>query len=153
MQAETARFVAISRASSPDSPACWPDSARASSPPTTEFVTHVPVAKGRKPQAEQRMVEFDIHHSFLPAFLGGSPYIQTYRRGVKPDRATAHLATEDLDEGPIIEQDVMRVGQSMSAPDLERAGADNERIILVQTVHGHRDGRPFDHENRTVILG
>jgi hypothetical protein len=49
-------------------------------------VTHVPVAKGRKPQAEQRMVELDIHHSFLPAFLGGSPYIQTYRRGVKLDR-------------------------------------------------------------------
>jgi hypothetical protein len=87
MQADSARFVAISRASSPGSPACWPGSARASSPPTTEFdVTHVPVAKGRKPQAEQRMVELDIHHSFLPAFLGGSPYIETYRRGVKLDR-------------------------------------------------------------------
>jgi hypothetical protein len=124
MQADTARFVAISRSSSPGSPGCWPDSARASSPPAVEFdVIHVPVAKGRRPQAEQRMVMFDIHHSFLPAFMGGSPYIQTYRRGVKLDRRDRAPRTAHLDGGPIIEEDAMRVGQSMSAPDLERVGA------------------------------
>jgi|SRR5581483_2717659 len=144
---------------------------------------HVPVEQGRKPQAEQKMIELlagnvdlvvlarymqilsgdflrrigcpviNIHHSFLPAFMGASPYVQAHQRGVKLIGATAHYATEDLDEGPIIEQDVMRVRQSMSARDLERVGADIERIVLARAVHWHLDDRLFIHENRTVMLG
>jgi formyltetrahydrofolate deformylase len=144
---------------------------------------HVPVEEGRKPRAEQEMLELlagnvdlvvlarymqilsgdflhrvgcpviNIHHSFLPAFVGANPYIQAFRRGVKLIGATAHYATEELDEGPIIEQDVMRVRQSMSAHDLERVGADIERIVLARAVQWHLDDRLFVHENRTVMLG
>jgi formyltetrahydrofolate deformylase len=144
---------------------------------------HVPVEEGRKPQAEQQMLELlagnadvvvlarymqilsgdfldgigcpviNIHHSFLPAFVGASPYLQARQRGVKLIGATAHYVTEDLDEGPIIEQDVMRVRQSMSAHDLERVGADIERIVLARAVQWHLDDRLFVHENRTVMLG
>ena len=73
----------------------------------------------------------NIHHSFLPAFIGAAPYRRAKERGVKLVGATAHYVTEDLDEGPIIEQDVVRVDHRHSVEDLTRLGADVERVVLV----------------------
>ena len=143
---------------------------------------HIPVTKATKAEAERRQLELlrgnvdlvvmarymqilsgdflaqigcpviNIHHSFLPAFMGANPYAQAKARGVKLIGATAHYATEDLDEGPIIEQDVMRVTHALTAEVLQRRGADVERMVLARAVAWHCDDRIFRHGNATVVL-
>ena len=94
----------------------------------------------------------NIHHSFLPAFQGGKPYHQAYGRGVKRIGATAHYATLDLDEGPIIEQDVVRVSHRDTPRDLVRKGRDVERTVLSRAVSWHLDGRVLVYDNKTVVF-
>jgi formyltetrahydrofolate deformylase len=143
---------------------------------------HVPVAEGAKPQAEERMVELlggnaellilarymqvlsaeflervdvpaiNIHHSFLPAFPGANPYARAHERGVKLIGATAHYVTEDLDDGPIIDQDVVRVDDRQSAEDLERVGRDVERLVLSRAVSLHLQDRVIVDGRRTVVF-
>jgi formyltetrahydrofolate deformylase len=143
---------------------------------------HVPVAKGEKPAAEARMLElldgeFDlvvlarymqiltggfldalgvpainIHHSFLPAFVGAGPYAQAKERGVKLVGATAHYVTEDLDEGPIIEQDVARVSHRDTVADITRRGADVERSVLARAVAAHCADRVVVTGRTTLVF-
>ena len=143
---------------------------------------HIPVTKATKPEAEQRQIELlagkvdfivmarymqilsgdflerigcpviNIHHSFLPAFAGAEPYAQAYRRGVKLIGATAHYATEDLDEGPIIEQEVSRVTHRHDPQYLAYIGRDLERVVLARAVNWHLQDRVIVHENRTVVF-
>lgn len=94
----------------------------------------------------------NIHHSFLPAFAGGKPYHQAAERGVKLIGATAHYATEHLDEGPIIEQDVIRTTHKDSIRDLIRKGRDVERNVLGRAVRWHLEHRVLVHQNRTVVF-
>jgi formyltetrahydrofolate deformylase len=94
----------------------------------------------------------NIHHSFLPAFVGGKPYHQAHERGVKLIGATAHYATADLDEGPIIEQDVIRSGHSDTVVDLVRKGKDVERQVLSRAVRWHLEDRVLVYGNRTVVF-
>ncbi|MET7519223.1 formyltetrahydrofolate deformylase [Streptomyces sp. NPDC005480] len=94
----------------------------------------------------------NIHHSFLPAFIGAGPYAKAKERGVKLVGATAHFVTEDLDEGPIIEQEVVRVTHADSAADLQRRGADVERAVLSRAVAWHSEDRVLRHENHTVVF-
>ncbi|WP_102191590.1 formyltetrahydrofolate deformylase [Microbacterium aurantiacum] len=94
----------------------------------------------------------NIHHSFLPAFIGANPYARAKDRGVKLIGATAHYATADLDEGPIIEQDVTRVTHSESAAELQSRGADVERLVLARAVQWHAEDRVIVHGRSTVIL-
>lgn len=142
---------------------------------------HVAVEKGRKPEAESEMLELldgscdlvvlarymqilsgdfldrlavpviNIHHSFLPAFAGAGPYERAKQRGVKLIGATAHYATEDLDEGPIIEQDVARVSHRDTVEDLRRRGADIERTVLSRAVAWHCQDRVL-LDGRTAIV-
>lgn len=95
----------------------------------------------------------NIHHSFLPAFQGARPYRQAYQRGVKLIGATAHYATEDLDEGPIIAQGVARVSHRESVEDLTRRGRDVERMVLGDAVRLHLQHRVCVHGNKTVVFG
>ncbi|MGY1839980.1 formyltetrahydrofolate deformylase [Modestobacter sp. SYSU DS0903] len=143
---------------------------------------HIPVTKDTKADAETRQLEMlrgnvdlvimarymqilsstflenvgcpviNIHHSFLPAFMGANPYLQAKARGVKLIGATAHYATQDLDEGPIIEQDVTRVSHAQLAAELQRRGADVERSVLARAVAWHCEDRVFRHGNATVVL-
>lgn len=143
---------------------------------------HVPVEKTQKAEAEAQQLallqEYDIdlvvlakymqilsseflsqfprviniHHSFLPAFPGANPYQRAYDRGVKVIGATAHYATEDLDEGPIIEQDVIRVSHRDSARDLVRKGRDLERVVLARAVRYHLQRRVLVYGKRTVVF-
>ena len=143
---------------------------------------HVPVAPETKPQAEAAMLEqlagrFDlvvlarymqilsggflarvevpivnIHHSFLPAFAGADPYRRASERGVKIIGATAHYVTEQLDAGPIIEQDVVRVSHRDDLDALVRLGRDVERAVLARAVQRHLEDRVLVHENRTVVF-
>ncbi|MAE95620.1 MAG: formyltetrahydrofolate deformylase [Deltaproteobacteria bacterium] len=94
----------------------------------------------------------NIHHSFLPAFMGGRPYHQAFERGVKLVGATAHYATTDLDEGPIIEQDVVRCSHRDSVPDLLRKGRDLERTVLARAVRWHLEDRILAYANKTVVF-
>jgi len=94
----------------------------------------------------------NIHHSFLPAFAGGRPYHQAHTRGVKLIGATAHYATRDLDEGPIIHQDVARVTHRHGVDDLVRRGRDLERLVLAQAVRWHLQGRLLAYGNKTVVF-
>ena len=94
----------------------------------------------------------NIHHSFLPAFAGGRPYHQAHVRGVKLIGATAHYATRDLDEGPIIHQDVARVTHRHDVDDLVRRGRDLERLVLAQAVRWHLEGRVLAYGNKTVVF-
>jgi formyltetrahydrofolate deformylase len=94
----------------------------------------------------------NIHHSFLPAFVGGKPYHQAHRRGVKVIGATAHYATADLDEGPIIEQDTVRASHRDSVEDLIRKGRDVERSVLGRAVRWHLERRVLVWGNRTVVF-
>jgi formyltetrahydrofolate deformylase len=140
------------------------------------------VEKGRKPEAERRLLELldgrcdlvvlarymqilsgefldqlgvpviNIHHSFLPAFAGAAPYERAKERGVKLIGATAHYVTEELDAGPIIEQDVVRVTHRQTVPELVRSGADVERNVLARAVKWHCDDRVLRHGNTTVIF-
>ena len=94
----------------------------------------------------------NIHHSFLPGFKGAKPYHQAHERGVKLIGATAHYVTGDLDEGPIIEQDVERITHADRADDLVRKGRDIERRVLARAVQLHLDGRSLLHGNKTVVF-
>lgn len=94
----------------------------------------------------------NIHHSFLPAFAGANPYQRAYERGVKIIGATAHYVTQDLDEGPIIEQDVVRVSHRDQVTDLIRKGKDLERIVLARAVRYHLQNRVLVYGNRTVVF-
>lgn len=94
----------------------------------------------------------NIHHSFLPAFAGGRPYHQAHTRGVKLIGATAHYATADLDEGPIIHQDVVRVTHRHDVDDLIRKGRDLEKMVLAQAVRWHLEGRVLVYGNKTVVF-
>ena len=94
----------------------------------------------------------NIHHSFLPAFIGANPYRQAYDRGVKIIGATAHYATQDLDEGPIIEQDVIRVGHRDTVDDLVRKGRDLEEIVLARAVRRHIERRVLVYGRKTVVF-
>ncbi|WP_431874207.1 formyltetrahydrofolate deformylase [Amycolatopsis sacchari] len=143
---------------------------------------YVPVEKGRKEAAEKEQLnllkgnidllvlarymqilsgEFleelgvpviNIHHSFLPAFMGAGPYQRAKERGVKLVGATAHYVTEDLDEGPIIEQDVIRVSHHESVRELQRKGADVERLVLSRAVEWHCEDRVLRDGNSTVVF-
>ena len=94
----------------------------------------------------------NIHHSFLPSFVGANPYQKAYDRGVKLIGATAHYVTTDLDEGPIIEQDVVRVDHTMPPKELERLGQDVESTVLNRAVRWHAQHRVFENGNRTIVL-
>lgn len=94
----------------------------------------------------------NIHHSFLPAFVGGKPYTQAYQRGVKIIGATAHYVTEELDGGPIIEQDVQRVSHRDDVSELKRIGRTIERVVLARAVKWHIEDRILVHENKTVVF-
>jgi formyltetrahydrofolate deformylase len=94
----------------------------------------------------------NIHHSFLPAFVGANPYHKAYDRGVKIIGATAHYVTADLDAGPIIEQDVVRVSHRDDVPDLIRKGKDLERVVLARGVRSHLQNRVLVYGNRTVVF-
>ncbi|MFE4570525.1 formyltetrahydrofolate deformylase [Paenibacillus chitinolyticus] len=94
----------------------------------------------------------NIHHSFLPAFVGGKPYAQAHGRGVKLIGATAHYVTEELDGGPIIEQDVQRVSHRDNVDDLKRIGRHIERIVLARAVSWHTEDRILVHQNKTVVF-
>ena len=142
---------------------------------------HIPVTKENKPEAEQELdllaggvdlvvmarymqilsgrflseigaPVINIHHSFLPAFAGAGPYERAHDRGVKLIGATAHYATEDLDEGPIIEQDVTRVHHRYDAATLERIGADVERTVLARAVIWHIQDRVLVQGNRAIVF-
>jgi formyltetrahydrofolate deformylase len=105
-----------------------------------EFVRHFP----------QRII--NIHHSFLPAFIGGKPYHQAHERGVKLIGATAHYVTDNLDEGPIIEQDVLRATHRDATDDLVRKGRDVERAVLSRAVRWHLEHRLLVWGNKTVVF-
>ena len=94
----------------------------------------------------------NIHHSFLPAFIGANPYKQAYERGVKIIGATAHFVTECLDEGPIITQDVVLVNHEMDWQDMRRAGRNIEKVVLTRALDLVFDERVFVHKNKTVIF-
>ncbi|SFV55903.1 Formyltetrahydrofolate deformylase [hydrothermal vent metagenome] len=94
----------------------------------------------------------NIHHSFLPAFIGANPYKQAYERGVKIIGATAHYVTNDLDEGPIIAQDVIPVNHRLSWKDMQRAGRDGEKIVLSRALALVLHDRVFVNGNKTVIF-
>jgi formyltetrahydrofolate deformylase len=98
------------------------------------------------------MPAINIHHSFLPAFPGPDPYRRAHERGVKLIGATAHYVTEQLDDGPIIDQDVVRVEHHQSARDLERVGRDVERLVLARAVSLHLDDRVIVDGRRTIVL-
>ncbi len=107
---------------------------------SSEFIAHF----------EHRII--NIHHSFLPAFSGGRPYQQAHERGVKLIGATAHYATKDLDEGPIIEQDVIRASHRDPVAELVRKGSDVERNVLSRAVRWHLDDRVLVYGNKTVVF-
>jgi formyltetrahydrofolate deformylase len=94
----------------------------------------------------------NIHHGFLPAFVGANPYQAAYDRGVKLIGATAHYVTEDLDAGPIIEQDVLRIDHSHDTDDLRRLGRYIERVVLARAVGWHVEDRVLLHGNKTIVF-
>ena len=99
---------------------------------------------------EKRII--NIHHSFLPAFVGGKPYHQAHERGVKIIGVTAHYVTDKLDEGPIIEQDVVRCSHRDSVEDLVRKGRDLEKVVLARAVRWHVEDRVLVYGNKTVVF-
>jgi formyltetrahydrofolate deformylase len=143
---------------------------------------HVPATKDIRAEAEQRQLDLlrgnvdlvvlarymqiltpqflidvgcpmiNIHHSFLPAFIGAAPYRRAKERGVKLVGATAHYVTEKLDDGPIIEQDVVRVDHRHTVADLMRLGADVERVVLSRAVLWHCEDRVIRYGNQTVVF-
>ncbi|MDD5633876.1 MAG: formyltetrahydrofolate deformylase [Candidatus Omnitrophica bacterium] len=94
----------------------------------------------------------NIHHSFLPAFIGKEPYVQAYRKGVKIIGATSHYVTEKLDKGPIIEQDTVRISHRDSLVDLVRSGEDLEKVVLSRAVRWHLERKILCHSNKTVVF-
>ena len=98
----------------------------------------------------QRII--NIHHSFLPAFVGAKPYHQAFTRGVKLIGATSHYVTEILDDGPIIEQDVTRISHRDSLDDLLQKGRDLEKVVLSRAVRWHIENRVLLYGNKTVVF-
>ncbi len=94
----------------------------------------------------------NIHHSFLPAFIGANPYKQAYERGVKIIGATAHFVTDDLDEGPIIYQDIIRVNHRFTWKQMQKAGQDVEKIVLARALNLVLEDRVFIYNNKTVVF-
>jgi len=94
----------------------------------------------------------NIHHSFLPAFMGGNPYKQAFMRGVKMIGATSHFVTNDLDEGPIIAQDIIRISHKDSVKDLVRKGRDLERLVLAKALHLHLEHRVLVQKGKTIVF-
>lgn len=94
----------------------------------------------------------NIHHSFLPAFMGGNPYKQAFVRGVKMIGATSHFVTNSLDEGPIIAQDIIRITHKDSVKDLIRKGRDLERLVLAKALHLHLEHRVLVHKGKTIVF-
>lgn len=94
----------------------------------------------------------NIHHSFLPSFVGAKPYHQAHRRGVKLIGATCHYVTAELDAGPIIDQDVIRVGHADSITDMVRRGRDVEKMVLARSLRWHLENRVLVHGNKTVVF-
>lgn len=94
----------------------------------------------------------NIHHSFLPAFIGSNPYKQAYERGVKIIGATSHYVTKELDDGPIIEQDIIRISHKDTIRDLIRKGRDLERLILARALYFHSEHRILVHGKKTIIF-
>lgn len=94
----------------------------------------------------------NIHHSFLPAFIGANPYAQAFERGVKIIGATAHFVTDDLDEGPIICQEVVSVNHTLSAKDMSKAGKEIEKIVLSKALKLVLEDRLFIHQNKTILF-
>jgi formyltetrahydrofolate deformylase len=142
---------------------------------------HIPVEPGAKAEAEAQILELlegidllilarymqilsgeflqrlqapaiNIHHSFLPAFVGADPYRRAHERGVKLIGATAHYVTEELDAGPIIDQDVTRVSHRDEVEDLQRIGRDIERLVLARAVQAHLDDRVLLDGPRTIVF-
>jgi formyltetrahydrofolate deformylase len=144
---------------------------------------HIPVAKGRKTDAESTalalfrergidlvvlarymqiltplMLEafpmriINVHHGFLPAFKGAKPHHQAYEKGVKLIGATSHYATEDLDMGPIIEQETIRVDHTRSVGDMIAMGRDIEKVVLAKAVKAHASDRIMVYRNRTIVF-
>lgn len=107
---------------------------------STDFIRHYP----------HRII--NIHHSFLPAFVGGKPYHQAFDRGVKLIGATSHYVTEALDDGPIIEQDVVRISHRDSLEDLIQKGRDLEKVVLSRAVRWHIENRILLYANKTVVF-
>ena len=101
---------------------------------------------------EFKLQVINIHHSFLPAFIGANPYKQAHQRGVKIIGATAHYVTDDLDEGPIIAQDVVGVDHNYTWKDMRKSGRDMEKIVLSRAIELALEDRIFVHGNKTVIL-
>jgi formyltetrahydrofolate deformylase len=101
---------------------------------------------------EFRQRVINIHHSFLPSFVGARPYHQAFARGVKLIGATCHYVTEDLDAGPIIEQDVARIRHDDQVDDLVRKGRDVERWVLARGLRYHLEGRVLTHGNKTIVF-
>ena len=158
-----------------------PDLAEQVRPFGVPFI-HIPATKDIREQAEQRQLDMlrgnvdlvvlarymqivtphflaevgcpliNIHHSFLPAFIGAAPYRRARERGVKLIGATAHYVTADLDEGPIIEQDVVRVDHRHEVDDLVRLGADVERAVLSRAVSWHCEDRIIRNGNQTIVF-
>lgn len=106
------------------------------------------------PELCQRYVQkiINIHHSFLPSFVGAKPYHQAAKRGVKLIGATCHYVTEELDAGPIIEQDVVRISHQNSVEDMVRLGRDVEKMVLAKGLRYHLEDRLLVHDNRTVVF-
>lgn len=94
----------------------------------------------------------NIHHSFLPAFVGAKPYHQAFKRGVKIIGATAHYVTADLDQGPIIEQDILRVSHRDTIEDLVKKGRDIEKMVLSRAVQWHTENKVLTYANKTVVF-
>jgi formyltetrahydrofolate deformylase len=94
----------------------------------------------------------NIHHSFLPSFVGAKPYHQAHQRGVKLIGATCHYATAELDAGPIVDQDVIRVGHGDSVQDMVRKGRDIEKVVLARGLRWHLENRVLVHGNKTVVF-
>lgn len=94
----------------------------------------------------------NIHHSFLPAFIGANPYVQAFERGVKIIGATAHFVTDDLDEGPIICQEVVPVNHTLTAKDMSKAGKEVEKIVLTKALKLVLEDRVFIHQNKTILF-
>jgi formyltetrahydrofolate deformylase len=143
---------------------------------------HVPVSRESKPEAEARQLHLlagqvdlivlarymqilsprflasfggpiiNIHHSFLPAFVGADPYLAAFERGVKLIGATAHYVTVELDAGPIIEQDIVRVDHRRSVDDLRQLGRHVEREVLARAVGWHLEDRVIVHQNKTIVF-
>ncbi|HEY4962741.1 MAG TPA: formyltransferase family protein, partial [Terriglobales bacterium] len=94
----------------------------------------------------------NIHHSFLPAFVGARPYHQAFERGVKLIGATSHYVTAPLDDGPIIEQDLVRVSHRDTVEDMMRKGRDLEKVVLSRAVRWHLENRVLVYQNKTVVF-